>query len=156
MTFSNSVLPYKTASWLSSRTEESLLPRHRIAAPGDMAREQLVARKLGVNGWKRWQYFRQHFSGRWGDEGQCPVSPRSQQSLLRALESLHFSSEVKPSLFLTDDGHFELAWRDEAGKSVQMEFGPTEFELFMEESGIEETHPNGLLGEVIAKHFSAK
>ena len=155
MTFCNSVLPYQTAPWLSSRTEESLLPRHRIAAPGDMAREQLVARKLGVNGWKRWQYFRQHFSGRWGDEGQCPVSPRSQQSLLKALESLQFPPAIKPSLFLTDDGHFELAWRDADGQSVQIEFGPTEFELFIEGAGIEETHPNRLLGEVIAKHFTS-
>ncbi len=156
MTFCDSVLPYQTASWLSSRTEESLLPRHRIAAPGDVAREQLVARKLGVHGWKRWQYFRQHFSGRWGDEGQCPVSPRSQQSLLKALESLEFPSEVKPSLFLTDDGHFELAWRDAEGKSVQMEFGPTEFELFIETAGIEETHPNSLLSEVTTKYFASK
>lgn len=132
------------------------MPRHRIAAPGDVAREQLVAMKLGVNGWKRWQYFRQHFSGRWGDEGQCPVSPRSQQSLLKALEALEFPPAEKPSLFLTDDGHFELAWRDMEGKSVQLELGPTEFELFIEGSGIEETHPNRLLGEVLAKHFASK
>lgn len=121
----------------------------------DSANKEFVTRKLGVNGWKRWQYFRQHFSGRWGDEGQCPVSPRSQQSLLKALESLQFPPAVKPSLFLTDDGHFELAWRDADGQSVQIEFGPTEFELFMEGLGIEETHPNRLLGEVIAKYFAS-
>lgn len=84
------------------------------------------------------------------------VSPRSQQSLLKALESLEFPSEVKPSLFLTDDGHFELAWRDAEGKSVQMEFGPTEFELFIETAGIEETHPNRLLSEVTTKYFASK
>jgi hypothetical protein len=122
----------------------------------DSVIKELITRKLGVNGWKRWQYFRQHFSGRWGDEGQGPVSPRSQQSLLKALESLQFPPAVKPSLFLTDDGHFELAWRDAEGKSVQMEFGPTEFELFIEASGIEETHPNSLLGEVIAKYLALK
>lgn len=156
MTFCDSVLPYQTASWLTSRTEESLLPRHRIAAPGDVARERLVARKLGVHGWKRWQYFRQHFSGRWGDEGQCPVSPRSQESLLKALASLDFPSAAKPSLFLTDDGHFELAWRDTEGRSVQMEFGPNEFELFIEDSGIEGTYPNHDMGGVIAKHLAPK
>ena len=69
MTPSESFLTYQTA-WMSSRTEESLLPRHRIAPPGDAAREELVADKLGVHGWKRWQYFRQFYSGRWGDEGQ--------------------------------------------------------------------------------------
>jgi hypothetical protein len=106
----------------------------------DLAREKLVARKLGVHGWKRWQYIRQHFSGRCGDEGQCPVSPRSQESLLKALESLDFPSVAKPSLFLTDDGHFELAWRDTEGRSIQIEFGPNEFELFVEGTGIEVDH----------------
>ena len=156
MSYRDTGLPYQTATWLSSHTEESTLPRHRIAAPGDVGREKLVARKLGVHGWKRWQYFRQHFSGRWGDEGQCPVSPRSQDSLLKALESLDFPSNAKPSLFLTDDGHYELAWRDGEGQAVQLEFGPIEFELFMEASGIEETHPNSLIGEVIAKHLPLK
>jgi hypothetical protein len=63
MTFCDTVLPYQMAPWLSSCTEESVLPRHLIAAPGDAAKEKLVARKLGVHGWKRWQYFRQCFSG---------------------------------------------------------------------------------------------
>lgn len=153
MTFCDTILPYQTAPWLNSRTEDSMSPRHWVAALGDTAREQLVARKLGVHGWKRWQYFRQCFSGRWGDEGQCPVSPRSQDSLLKALESLEFPPTAKPSLFLTDDGYFELAWRDAEGHSIQMEFGPTEFELFMEGSGIEETHPNSRIGEIIAKCF---
>jgi len=156
MTFCDSVLPYQTASWLSSRTEDSITPRHRIAAPGDAEREKLVARKLGIHGWKRWQYFRQHYSGKWGDEGQSPVSPRSQESLLKALEHLEFATSAKPSLFLTDDGHFELAWRDENGGSIQMEFGPKEFELFMEATGIEETHPNSLLDQVVTQHFASK
>jgi hypothetical protein len=76
--------------------------------------------------------------------------------LLKALESLDFPPAVKPSLFLTDDGHFELAWRDAEGKSVQLEFGPTEFELFMETSGIEKTHPNSQIGEVIAERFTSR
>ncbi len=102
MTFSESVLPYRSAAWLSSGTEESAKPRHRFATPGSAAREALIARKLGVNGWGRWQYFRQCFSGQWGDEGQQPVSPRSQEALLTALEVLEFPAGVTPSLFLTD------------------------------------------------------
>lgn len=117
----------------------------------DSANEELIARKLGVNGFKRWQYFRQHFSGRWGDEGQSPVSPRSQESLLKALSALDFPASSKPSLFLTDDGFFELVWRDRQGRSVQIEFGSSEFEIFVEGAGIEETHPNSSLAEAIAK-----
>ncbi|MCX6874024.1 MAG: hypothetical protein NTW21_09490 [Verrucomicrobia bacterium] len=156
MTLFDTVLPYQTATWLSSRTEDSIPTNHRIAAPGDMAKERLVARKLGVNGWKRWQYFRQNFSRRWGDEGQCPVSPRSQDALLKALESLDFSPSAKPGLFLTDDGYFELAWRDTEGRSIQIEFGPNEFELFVEGTGVEETHPNSQMEQIIAKRFNSR
>lgn len=156
MTFSGTVLPYQTAPWSSSGTEDSIAPRHRFASPGEAAKEKLVARKLGVHGWKRWQYFRQNFSGRWGDDGQCPVSPRSQDSLLKALEHLDFPPAAKPSLFLTDDGHFELAWRDEQGGSIQMEFGPTQFEIFIESTGVEETHPNSLLVEITTKYFTSE
>ncbi|MCF7673715.1 MAG: hypothetical protein K9N23_01395 [Akkermansiaceae bacterium] len=156
MSFCDSVLPYQTALWLSSRTEDSSKPRHRIVAPGDSAREALIARKLGINGWGRWQYFRQCFSGRWGDEGQAPVSPKSQDALFKALEYLEFPPASKPSLFLTGDGHFELAWRDPEGRSVQMEFGPSEFEIFIEGSGIEEIHQNSLIGEIIADRFTTR
>ena len=156
MTLFDTVLPYQTATWLSSRTEDSTQANHRIAAPGDMAKERLVACKLGVNGWKRWQYFRQHFSRRWGDEGQCPVSPRSQDALCVALELLEFPPTAKPGLFLTDDGYFELAWRDAEGRSIQIEFGLKEFELFVEGTGVEETHQNSQMGQIIAKHFPSR
>jgi len=151
MTICNSVMPYETAPWLNSITEHSIRPRHWIAALGEAANERMVARKLGVNGFKRWQYFRQHFSGRWGDEGQMPVSPRSQDAMLKALRVLEFPASSKPSLFLTDDGFFELAWHDELGRSVQIEFGSSHFEIFVEGAGIEETHPNSRIPEVIAK-----
>lgn len=156
MTYCDSVLPYQTPPWLAVGTEDSAKPRHRIAAPGDAAREALIARKLGVNGWGRWQYFRQCFSGRWGDEGQAPVSPKSQDALCRALEILDFPAHSKPSLFLTNDGHFELAWRDPEGRSIQMEFGPSEFEIFIESTGIDETHPYSRMAEVIAKHLTSR
>jgi hypothetical protein len=40
--------------------------------------------------------------------------------------------------------------------SVQMEFGPNQFELFVEGSGIEETYPNHQMGAVIAKLLALK
>lgn len=131
-------------------------PRQWMATIGEAANERLVARKLGANGFKCWRYFRQHFSGRWGDEGQRPVSPRSQEALIKALGTLEFAPGTTPSLFLTDDGHFELAWRDASGGPIQMEFGPSTFDIFVEGSGIEESHPNSALDEVIAKHLATK
>jgi len=116
-------------------------------------RERLVAGKLGSNGWNRWQYFLNNFSGRWGDEGQQPVSPRSQESMLKALEILDFPPTTHPSLFLTDNGYFEVAWSDREGKAIQIEFGPNEFELYVEAEGIEGTYPNAEMAGVILKHI---
>lgn len=151
MTFCADTLPYQDASWLNSRTEDSANPRHRIAAPGEAHDEWLVVSKLGLNGFQRWQYFRQHFSGKWGDEGQQPVSPRSQQALIKALKILKFPSSESPSLFLTDDGYFELGWKDRDGKAIQLEFGPHSFEIYLESAGIEECHPNCEMPEVLRK-----
>ena len=136
---------------MSFPTEESQAPRHRISAPGEAGKERLVAGKLGANGWKRWQYFLKNFSGRWGDEGQLPVSPRSQESMLKALEILVFPPAAQPSLFLTDNGYFEVAWNDGQGRAIQIEFGPNEFELFVEAEGIEGTYPNSEMASVISK-----
>jgi hypothetical protein len=156
MTLCESVLPYRTASSLSTFTEDSAAPLHRIAAPGDIEREALIARKLGVHGWGRWQYFRQCFSSEWGDKGQLPLSPRSQEAMLSALEVLEFPPGSKPSLFLTDNGYFELAWNDPEGRAVQMEFGPNEFEVFVEATGVEETHPNSRIQEIVRQFLSPK
>ena len=153
MTICAPVRPYTTSSWHDSYTQDSARPQHRIPHLGDAANERLVARKLGVNGFKRWQYFRQHFSGRWGDEGQLPVSPRSQESFIKALQILEFAPEAKPSLFLTDDGHFELVWKDAEGHSVQVEFGPNSFEIYLEGAGLEETYSNGALVEVLTRYI---
>lgn len=156
MTYGTLDSPYQPASWLTSTTDDAIRPQQWMTTIGDATNDRLVARKLGANGFKRWRYFRQHFSGRWGDDGQLPVSPRSQEVLIKALGLLEFAPGTTPSLFLTDDGHFELAWRDENGESIQMEFGPSEFDIFVEGSGIEESHPNGSLDEVISKHLAMK
>lgn len=145
---------YQVASWLAFPTEESQVRHHRVSAPGQAVSERLVAKKLGSNGWKRWQYFLNNFSGRWGDEGQQPVSPRSRESMLRALEMLEFPPATRPSLFLTDNGYFEVAWNDLDGKAVQIEFGPNEFEIYVESSGIEGTYPNSEMSAVIPRHIT--
>lgn len=144
---------YSIVDLLTNTTEDSSDSRVYIRQPGDLAREQLIAEKLGVNGWGRWQYFRNFFSGAWGDRGQRPFSPRSQDMLFRALERIEFPDAVRPSLFLTDEGHCELAWRDDEGGAIQLGFGPREFEVYLESAGIEETHPNADLETVLARYF---
>ena len=48
-----------------------------------------------------------------------------------------------PKLFLTDHGHLELCWKDEAGAAVQLEFTPslTEYYLGATEEEGEIPHP---------------
>jgi len=152
MTFCADALPYQEAPWLISQTEDSATPRHRIAAPGEAHEERLIATKLGLNGLQRWQYFRQHYSGKWGDEGQQPVSPRSQQALIKALELLEFPSGHTASLFLTDDGYFELGWKDREGKAIQLEFAPHSFEIYLESAEIDECHPYSEMAKVLRTH----
>lgn len=144
---------YSIDELLTNTTEYSGDSRITIRQPGELAREQLIVEKLGVNGWGRWQYFRSFFSGAWGSRGQRPFSPRSQDMLFRALEQIEFPEGSRPSLFLTDEGHCELAWRDAEGGKIQIEFGPREFEVYLENERVEETHPNAELAAVLTRYL---
>jgi hypothetical protein len=156
MSLVHTIQPYRVSDRLTSQTEESSVARYRLPEPGDAPREELIARKLGVNGWGRWHYFRRFYSGSWGDRDQKPLSPRSQDSLFRALTIIEFPAGTKPSLFLTDEGHFELVWRDAEAKAIQLAFGPNDFELYLESEGIDETFPNHRMAEVLTRHFGAR
>ena len=146
---------YESSRFLQFGTAQASPSRITRFAPGEAERERLVIEKLGDHGWGRWQYFRQCFSGGWGEGKQKPLSPRSQEMLLRALACLPFSESVRPSLFLTDDGFFELAWRNQAGQAIQIELGSKETEIFIEETGEEFTIPNTELESALTERFGA-
>lgn len=122
--------------------------------PGEAQSERLVHERLGVHVWGRWQYFRQCFSGPWGDGGKRPLSPRAQDAFLGSLSQLNLR-HANPSLFLTDEGHLELFWRDERGSPIQIEFGPNESEVYVASDGIEETVPNEALNGFIGEHLAS-
>lgn len=155
MAISDIALPYRFPAWLSSRTEESVDSRHGIISLENAKAENLVGKKLGRNGFTRWIQFRQHFSGKWGDEGQLPLSPRSQEAFLKGLDTLALPAGVIPNLFLTDDGHFELAWKNEEGKALQVEFGSEAFEVFNEATGRDGSYPNSRLQDLPQILFEA-
>ena len=142
---------YSISGAFSSGTGDSIPSRVVAFEPGQSEREQLILDKMGTNGWGRWQYFRKVFSGGWGNNGQKPLSPRSQDMFFLALERIVFPEGVIPSLFLTDDGFLELAWRDKNGKAIQIEFGSTESEIYVEETETEITFPNSSLIQVITE-----
>ncbi len=146
---------YRTSSHFHSGTGDSSPGRIRSFEPGEAACEKLVLAKLGKNGWGRWQYFRKCFSGGWGERGQKPLSPKSQEAFFATLSILEFPASAKPSLFLTDDGHLELAWRDYEGKAIQIEFGATESEIYLESSAYEATVPNRELSDTVRERLNA-
>lgn len=146
---------YRTSSHFHSGTGDSAPGPIRPFEPGEAAREQLIIQKLGKNGWGRWQYFRQCFSGGWGERGQKPLSPKSQEAFFSTLHALQFPHGAKPSLFLTDDGHLELAWRDAGGKAIQIEFGPAESEIYLESEAFEATVPNRELSDWVRERVNA-
>lgn len=125
-------------------------PSYRTAAPGESDREELLLNKLGKRGWGRLHYFRQEFSDRWGEGKEKPFSPKSQEALFHFLEMIDWPEGILPSLFLTPDGHLELAWEDSKGKRVQLEFGPQQTELYMESEEKEVVLPNGSLSQLPA------
>jgi hypothetical protein len=112
--------------------------------------DDLLLKKLGVKGWGRVQHFLRFYSECWGHEreGQ-PVSPRSLASLLKFLEAVDFGADWKPRVYLTDDGHFELAWEDADGKSVQVEFtSQNGVEYYLESQDIEGSTPLNQLSDL--------
>lgn len=134
-----------TGAWSlapSFEAADAFSPRNYLSIePGESKLEELLLRKLGTKGWGRFHYFRQVFSSPWGEKCR-PLSPKAQKAFLRFLEEASFPAEVSPSLFITDEGHLELAWEDASGKRVEIEFGPTESEYFLQSDGTEGTVSN--------------
>ena len=113
----------------------------RPAAPSEGEREELLLSKLGPKGWGRLHHFRHYYSAGWGDGSGRPLSPRALETFYRFLESATFPTGSTPSVFLTDEGSIEVCWEDLEGKAVQVEFGSTEIELYLEATQLEESLP---------------
>jgi len=97
------------------------------------AQEEVFLRKLGIRGWRRVHYFRNHFETGWGEHQQGrSLSPRAFEAFLRFVGSVAFpASSKKPSVFLTDSGGIELCWEDVSGHAVQVEFTRDGAEYFL-------------------------
>lgn len=137
--------PYSVSESMSSYSTEANSSRIVTSEPGESAHDDLLLEKLGEKGWGRLHYFRSEYSSPWGSGEGHPLSPKSQEAFFDFLMIVKELKTEKPSLFLTDDGHLEICWEDESGKSIQFEFGPHETEVYLEESETELTFPNSEL-----------
>lgn len=139
--------PYQVTESMASYSTEANSDRIRMSEPGESEHDELLLDKLGEKGWGRLHYFRNEFSSVWGDGEGRPLSPKSQETFFTFLKFANVSKEENPSLFLTDEGHLEICWEDESGKSIQFEFGPYESELYIESSETELVFPNRELAD---------
>ena len=104
--------------------------------------DELLVAKLGTAGRDRYCLFRDTFSAGWGEHGRgCELKPASAASFIRFLTAMPPPQYRPPTLFLTDDGHLELIWRDVAGYSVQIEFADSMVEFYLESTGQEGVWP---------------
>ena len=100
--------------------ESAAVPGVRRAAPDELAREELLLRKLGSKGWGRVHHFRNYYDSGWGENGRV-LSPKALDAFFRFVEEANFPGR-NPSVFLTDGGGIELCWEDRDGKATQVEF----------------------------------
>lgn len=115
--------------------EPAAIAAVRRTAPDELAREDLVLRKLGPKGWGRVHHFRNYYASGWGENGRA-LSPKALDAFFRFVEDARFPA-VGPSVFLTDRGGIELCWEDCEGKSVQVEFTGTGAEFYKASTGEE-------------------
>jgi len=138
-----SVLSFQTQSPAYSLVEElrelAAVAAVRRTAPDELAREELLLRKLGPKGWGRVYHFRNYYASGWGENGRV-LSPRALDAFFRFVEEANFpAGKSSPSVFLTDRGGIELCWEDGDGKQVQVEFTGTCAEFYKaatEEEGV--------------------
>ncbi|NUN92819.1 MAG: hypothetical protein HUU04_03450 [Verrucomicrobiae bacterium] len=102
----------------------------RRAEPDEIAREELLLRKLGPKGWGRVHHFRNYYASGWGENGHA-LSPKALDAFFRFVEVVEFPADkASPSVFLTDRGGIELCWENRAGESVQVEFTASGVECY--------------------------
>ena len=106
------------------------LPAVHTPRPNEVAREELLLKRLGARGWGRMHHFRNFYQPGWGDPRCKPLSPRATESFFRFLEAVRFPDGCTPSLFLTDQGGLELRW-ELNGSDVQVEFSSDGIEYYL-------------------------
>lgn len=145
--------PYSLNLEMVDFTQQASSSRVRYPEAGTADAEAMALEKLGVKGWGRLEHFRLCYAGGWGKGPQKPMSPRSYDAFVRALAVIRPPLNARPSVFLTDAGFLELAWRDEQGLAVQIEFGSKESEVYDEARGVERTVSNEALGDFLKNLF---
>ncbi|MDZ4816788.1 MAG: hypothetical protein SGI71_11030 [Verrucomicrobiota bacterium] len=112
---------------------------YQVPVPGEIDRDGLAITKLGARGWGRLHHFRNYYNAGWGEGQGKPVSPKAVEAFYQFLALIEFPANIKPSIFLTDQGSLELCWENESGNDIQLEFSSTGIEYYIESNEQEGT-----------------
>jgi hypothetical protein len=96
----------------------------------------VIAEKLGHHGLKRIQQFRSYEPG-WDFGRGKAMSEIGFLGLYQFIKDYNLPAGQWPSVFLTNNGHLELAWKNPEGARIQAEFGPAKVEFYREDTGDE-------------------
>jgi len=134
-------IPHVT-SWMESSVPPEL--------PG------LVYAKLGDAAWQRFYDFSRWPDG-WAGPHSHAVAWGTYQNLGKFLSAARFlTSQPPPSLFVTDDGMFELSWEGRGGSAINVTLTPEGANYFIEARGEESQVPSeGLAGLAERCHQAA-
>lgn len=97
----------------------------------------LVYAKLGDTAWQRFHDFSRWPDG-WAGPHSRAIAWGTYHNFARFLEAARFvTSQTPPSLFVTDDGHLELAWEARDGSAINVTLTPQGGTYFVESLGEE-------------------
>jgi hypothetical protein len=85
---------------------------------------------LGNNNLDRFNKFKEFLPGWDYGEGK-PLSLRS-AAVMQYFANRFSNFTTKPSIFLSTDGNLELAWENNSGQAVELEFFPDKIEYYVE------------------------
>src|SRR6266568_3037360 len=70
----------------------------RRPAPDELAREELLLRKLGPRGWGRVHHFRNYYQSGWGEQRGQILSPKALDAFSRFLEAVEIPQRITRGL----------------------------------------------------------
>lgn len=120
----HSTLPHVT-SWMESSVPPAL--------------SGLVYAKLGNTAWQRFFDFSRWPDG-WAGVHSQSIAWGTYRNFERFLDAARFAtSQIPPSLFLTDEGHIELSWNARNGSAISVTLTPAGADYFVESQSEEQS-----------------
>ena len=102
-----------------------------------MEEDYYLSKAFGDLGMRRIREFQDYPEG-WGDGTKAAASPAAFRRMLAFAKSFAFpAAKIRPSVFFTGEGGFEIEWESENAETIQVEFAPDRIEVFHAGRGLD-------------------